>query len=128
MGLKVPIIYATPPTIELCGVMLPDSAYIQEMEVERKNRKNRRAGRNLIEPIYTVEDACKAQSYFKAVNYDEIIQLTPDVRMRFVDAGHILGSAMIEICINEDGCRDQAGLFRRYRQQRPADCQRSVIY
>ncbi|NQS76714.1 MAG: MBL fold metallo-hydrolase [Peptococcaceae bacterium] len=96
-------IYATPPTIELCGVMLPDSAYIQEMEVERKNRKNRRAGRNLIEPIYTVEDACKAQSYFKAVNYDEIIQLTPDVRMRFVDAGHILGSAMIEICINEDG-------------------------
>ncbi len=96
-------IYATPPTIELCGVMLPDSAYIQEMEVERKNRKNRRAGRSLIEPIYTVEDACKAQSYFKAVNYDEITQLTPDIRMRFVDAGHILGSAMIEICINEDG-------------------------
>lgn len=96
-------IYATAPTVELCEVLLPDSAYIQEMEVERKNRKNRRAGRSLIEPIYTVNDAYKSLSYFQAVAYDEIIQLTPDIRVRFVDAGHILGSAMIEICVRENG-------------------------
>ncbi len=97
------IIYATAPTVELCEVLLPDSAYIQEMEVERKNRKNRRAGRNPIEPIYTINDAYKSLPYFQAVNYDEIIRLTPDIRMRFVDAGHILGSAMIEICVREGG-------------------------
>lgn len=96
-------IYATVPTVELCEVLLPDSAYIQEMEVERKNRKNRRAGRSLIEPIYTVNEAYKSLSHFVAVTYDEIIQLTPDIRVRFVDAGHILGSAMIEICVREDG-------------------------
>jgi metallo-beta-lactamase family protein len=83
-------IYATVPTVELCEVLLPDSAYIQEMEVERKNRKNRRAGRSLIEPIYTVNEAYKSLSHFEAVTYDEIIQLTPDIRVRFVDAGHIL--------------------------------------
>ncbi len=97
------IIYATQPTIELCGVLLPDSAFIQEMEVERKNRKNRRAGRGFIEPIYTVDDAYKSLPYFKAVPYDKITRLTPDIRMRFVDAGHILGSAMIEICAWENG-------------------------
>ncbi|MFX4261439.1 MBL fold metallo-hydrolase RNA specificity domain-containing protein [Pelotomaculum propionicicum] len=96
-------IYATVPTVELCEVLLPDSAYIQEMEVERKNRKNRRAGRGLIEPIYTVNEAYKSLSQFLAVTYDEIIQLTPDIRVRFVDAGHILGSAMIEICVRENG-------------------------
>lgn len=96
-------VFATAATVELCEVLLPDSAYIQEMEVERKNRKNRRAGRSLIEPIYTVNDAYKCLSQFNAVNYDEIIQLTPDIRVRFVDAGHILGSAMIEICVHENG-------------------------
>lgn len=96
-------VYATAATVELCEVLLPDSAYIQEMEVERKNRKNRRAGRSLIEPIYTVNEAYKCLSQFKPVKYDEIIQLTPDIRVRFVDAGHILGSAMIEICVQENG-------------------------
>ena len=96
-------IYATVPTVELCEVLLPDSAYIQEMEVERKNRKNRRAGRSLIEPIYTVNEAYKCLSQFQAVKYDETIRLTPDIRVRFVDAGHILGSAMIEVCVRENG-------------------------
>lgn len=96
-------VYATGPTVELCEVLLPDSAYIQEMEVERKNRKFRRAGKGMIEPIYTVNEAYKCLSQFKPVEYDEIIQLTPDVKMRFVDAGHILGSAMVEICVKENG-------------------------
>ncbi|MDD4168767.1 MAG: MBL fold metallo-hydrolase [Desulfotomaculaceae bacterium] len=94
-------IYATVPTVELCEVLLPDSGYIQEMEVERKNRKNRRANRPLIEPIYNVKDAYKSLSFFNPVMYDEIIQLTPEIKARFVDAGHILGSAMIELWVKE---------------------------
>lgn len=94
-------VFATAPTVELCQVLLPDSAYIQEMEVERKNRKNKRASRPLIEPIYTVNEAYKSLSFFQSVEYDEILQITPDIKARFVDAGHILGAAMIEIWVRE---------------------------
>ncbi|MDD4237383.1 MAG: MBL fold metallo-hydrolase [Desulfotomaculaceae bacterium] len=96
-------VYATSPTIELMKVMLPDSGHIQEMEVERKNRKNRRAGRPLLEPIYTVNEAYKSLLNLQSIGYNEIIQVTPDIRARFVDAGHILGSAMIELLVQEDG-------------------------
>ena len=94
-------IYATSPTVELCEVLLPDSAHIQEMEVERKNRKARRANRTLLEPIYTASDALKSLSYFSLVMYNEIVQITPDISARFVDAGHILGSAMVEVWVKE---------------------------
>lgn len=95
-------IYATEPTIELMKVLLPDSGHIQEMEVERKNRKNRRAGRPLLEPIYTVNDAYSSLSNLHGIGYNEIIQVAPDIRARFVDAGHILGSAMIELWVKEN--------------------------
>jgi len=94
-------IIATAPTVELCGVLLPDSGHIQEMEIERKNRKNRRANKALIEPIYNVKDAYNSLSSFSPVAYDEVAQLTPGIRARFVDAGHILGSAMIELWVKE---------------------------
>jgi metallo-beta-lactamase family protein len=94
-------IYATPATIELCEVLLPDSGYIQEMEVERKNRKNRRAGRPMIEPVYNVDEAYKSLPFFQPAGYNQIIRISPDVRVRFVDAGHILGSAMIEVWVQE---------------------------
>ncbi|OPY57686.1 MAG: Ribonuclease [Pelotomaculum sp. PtaU1.Bin035] len=96
-------IFATAPTIELCEVLLPDSGHIQEMEVERKNRKNRRAHKALIEPIYNVKDAYKSLPYFSPAAYDEVIQLTPEIRARFNDAGHILGSAMIELWVKDGG-------------------------
>jgi len=94
-------IYATSPTVELIKVLLPDSGHIQEMEIERKNRKNRRAGRPLLEPIYTVNEAYKSLQSLQSVGYNEIIQVTPDIRARFMDAGHILGSAMIELWVQE---------------------------
>ncbi|TEB17976.1 Ribonuclease [Pelotomaculum sp. FP] len=96
-------VYATYPTVELMKVLLPDSGHIQEMEVERKNRKNRRAGRPLLEPIYTVNEAYQSLSNLQGVGYKESIQVAPDIRARFVDAGHILGSSMIELWVQENG-------------------------
>ncbi|MHB1043675.1 MAG: MBL fold metallo-hydrolase RNA specificity domain-containing protein [Eubacteriales bacterium] len=96
-------IYATAPTVDLCEVLLPDSAHIQESEVERKNRKARRAGRELLDPIYTTLDAEHSLSRFTPVMYNELIQITPEIKARFLDAGHILGSAMVEVWVQEEG-------------------------
>jgi len=90
-------IYTTNVTMELCTIMLPDSGYIQEMEVERKNRKLARANKPLLEPIYTVFDAEKCMEQFIGVEYNTSIEILPGVRVVFRDAGHILGSAMIEL-------------------------------
>lgn len=96
-------IHATKATKELCGVVLPDSGHIQEMEVERKNRKLTRGGKSLLEPIYTYEDALACQKYFQGHQYNECIEPTRGVSICFQDAGHILGSAIVEVCVNEDG-------------------------
>lgn len=96
-------VLATAATVDLCEVMLPDSGHIQEMEVERKNRKARRAGRKTIEPIYTAEDAHRCVKEFQRVSYNETIEINSRVSARFLDAGHILGSSMIELIINENG-------------------------
>jgi len=94
-------IYATAATVDLCSVMLPDSGNIQEMEVERLNRKNRRMGRAELEPIYTYEDALYCQQFFVPVNYEEEVKLTSQISVRFRDAGHILGSSFLEIEVKE---------------------------
>lgn len=101
-GFRGPVL-ATKATVELCKIMLPDSGHIQEMEVERKNRKLARAGQPLLVPIYTAEEALDCTRYFKGVDYDEIVELFPGLQVRFRDAGHILGSAMLEVWVNEDG-------------------------
>jgi len=101
-GFKGPI-YATEPTVELAGVMLPDSGHVQEIEVERKNRKLRRAGQREIEPIYTAEDALKALPYFRKVALNTAFSPLPGIEVTFYDAGHILGSAMIKIKFNVEG-------------------------
>ena len=96
-------IYATKATVELCGIMLPDSGHIQEAEVEWLNRKRKRQGKHEVLPLYTQEDAEECLEVFEAVNYDQIIQIDNNIKVRFNDAGHMLGSSIIEIWITENG-------------------------
>jgi len=90
-------IFATAPTIDLCSVMLPDSGHIQEVEVEQRNRRNRLRDRSLVEPIYTADDAYKMLHQFHAVPLETWQVLAPAIRVRFWNAGHLLGSASVEM-------------------------------
>lgn len=90
-------IYATDGTRDLLTYMLPDSAYIQETEVERLNRRNRQRGRPAVTPIYTRKDAAAALTRFRSVEYDLWEDVGEGVRARFWNAGHLLGSASIEL-------------------------------
>ena len=101
-GYKNPV-YATKATCELCEIMLPDSGHIQEVEIEWKNRKRIREGKEVLPPLYTAEDAIRSLEIFEKVNYDEIVEITDSLRVRFNDAGHMLGSSIIEIWATEDG-------------------------
>ena len=94
-------ILSTGATFDLCSIMLPDSGYIQEMEIERKNRKLRRAGKPLLEPIYTSNDAYKSMKYFRTIDYGLMVSLNDCISARFIDAGHIMGSAIVELWIKE---------------------------
>lgn len=96
-------IYATKATVELCALILPDSGHIQESENEWVNRKRERAGMKPVEPLYTVQDAIDSMKLFESVRYDDIISPLENIKVRFSDAGHILGSSIIEIWITEKG-------------------------
>ena len=101
-GYRNPI-YATKATCDLCSIMLPDSGHIQEMENEWRNRKRIRSGKKALPPLYTAADAIKCLEIFKPVNYDEIIELDENINVRFNDAGHMLGSSIIEVWVKENG-------------------------
>lgn len=96
-------IYCTDATADLLDVMLKDSGYIHEKEAEWKNKKAERAGKPLVEPLYTYNDAMDSLKYVKPVLYDQLITLCDDVELVFNDAGHILGSAIVELWIKENG-------------------------
>lgn len=96
-------IFTTRLTGELLSIMLQDSAHIQEMEAQWKNQKGKRAGRPAVEPLYTVAEASQTMSQVVTFEYYETIRLCPGVKLRFVDAGHLLGSACVEMWLNEDG-------------------------
>ena len=94
-------IYATEATGKLCEIMLRDSAHIQMNEAEWKNRKARRAGKEEIEPLYNMDDADGAIRCFVGFPYEKEIRLADGIRIRFVDAGHLLGSSSIEVWVRE---------------------------
>ena len=96
-------VYATKATCDLCSIMLPDSGHIQEQENEWKNNKRKRKGEKQKPPLYTAEDAIKCLEIFEPVKYDEIIDIDENIHVRFNDAGHMLGSAIIEVWVNENG-------------------------
>ena len=101
-GFRGPI-YATKATCDLCEIMLPDSGYIQESEIEWLNRKRKREGKHEVEPLYTYQDAVDSLVLLERVRYDETIQIDQNIKVRFRDAGHMLGSSIIEVWVTEDG-------------------------
>lgn len=95
-------VIATPATVDLCDIMLKDSAHIQMTEAEWKNRKGQRAGKEPVVPIYDMNDAEGVLEHFVSCDYDKVMDLCEGVKVKFSDAGHLLGSASIEVWINED--------------------------
>ncbi|MDY3993055.1 MAG: MBL fold metallo-hydrolase [Evtepia sp.] len=96
-------IFTTRLTAQLMSIMLRDSAHIQEMDAQWKNQKGKRAGREPVEPLYTVADAEQAIEKLVTFEYGQIVELCEGVKIRFVDAGHLLGSACVEMWLAEDG-------------------------
>jgi len=100
-GFRGPI-YATPPTIDLCGILLPDSGHLQEEDAEFYN-KQKKSKHTPALPLYTLEEAQGSLQYLQAVEFDEVKQLSPELSFRFVRAAHILGSSMAEVTLKTDG-------------------------
>jgi metallo-beta-lactamase family protein len=96
-------IYATAGTADLASIMLPDSGYIQEMEVDQLNRRNRRRGRETVSPIYTEADVVASLKQFRPVPYGQWQDVAPGFRARYWNAGHLLGSASIEMEVTSGG-------------------------
>jgi len=95
-------IYATSTTVDLCKIMLEDSAHIQEMDGEHENRRRQRQGLEPRKPLYGKKDAEQCMKLFKRVKYDTLIKIADNLNIRFRDAGHILGSSIIQVFVNED--------------------------
>ena len=96
-------VVTTRATEDLVNIMLRDSAHIQMQETEYKNRKGQRAGADKVVPIYDLNDVNGVLEHFRGVDYNEVVELGDGVKIRFIDAGHLLGSASIEVLINENG-------------------------
>lgn len=96
-------IFTTVATADLAEIMLLDSAHIQESETEWKNKKAKRKNEPLVEPLYSVQDAMDTLKLFHPIQYGKNINIGENIVARFVDAGHLLGSAHIEMWITEEG-------------------------
>ena len=94
-------IYCTDATADLLQVMLKDSAFIHEKDAEMQTRKNLRAGKPAVEPLYTMADAEAALKLVKPILYDKLVEINPEIEICFNDAGHILGSAVTELWVAE---------------------------
>lgn len=100
-GFQGPI-FATPPTIDLCGILLPDSGHLQEEDAAFYN-KIRKSKHDPALPLYTFDEAQKALQYFRPVPFEQNVDLSPEVSFRFVRAAHILGSSMVEVSLKQKG-------------------------
>ncbi len=104
-------IHATPATVDLCGIMLPDSGFIQEMDAKILNERNRKRGLPEVEPLYTLGDAQAALEHFSNVAYDTWINVAPGIKARWWNAGHLIGSASIEVEVEQEGKKPTSILF-----------------
>ena len=96
-------IFMTSPTLDLLEVLLKDAASLQQRDAEWENKRRRRGGKNEIDPIYTLDDVEYTLPLCEGVRYGELVDVAPDIKVRFSDAGHILGSAIVEIFVSENG-------------------------
>jgi len=96
-------VYATSATQKLCSIMLLYSAHIQEFEAQWKNKRAARSGEEEYRPLYTTADVYKTLPLFKGCKYSESYNISDGISVRFIDAGHLLGSASIEVTVNENG-------------------------
>ncbi|MFM1891640.1 MAG: hypothetical protein RLZ44_717, partial [Pseudomonadota bacterium] len=101
-GFRGPI-YCHPATRDLCDIMLRDAAYLAEKDAQWENRKRERKGLKLVEPLYTTEDAERALAQIRTLDYGERQEILPGITLRLQDAGHILGSALVELWLAEGG-------------------------
>lgn len=95
-------IFATDATVDLCKIMLKDSAYLQEKDIEWVNKKRAKKGEPPVEPLYTLDDVEASLQYFKGIPYKQSVELFDGISFTFRDAGHILGSAGVHLEIHEN--------------------------
>ncbi|MCC5793407.1 MAG: MBL fold metallo-hydrolase [Chromatiales bacterium] len=96
-------VFAQQATRDVARVMLEDSAGLAERDAEQESVKRARKGLPPVEPLYTVDDARQALRQFETLSYDDCREVVPGVRLRFIDAGHIIGSAIVELWLSEGG-------------------------
>ncbi len=96
-------IFTTRATADLCGILLLDSAHIHERDAEWETRKRMRKGRKAVAPLYNIADAAESLSRIEGIDYDVVLKVAPNIEVRFKDAGHILGSAILELWVMEKG-------------------------
>lgn len=96
-------IYCTRLTAKLLSIMLLDSAHIQESDAQWENQKGKRAGKAMVEPLYTIQDAQATLDLLVPVEYGQRVKVSDSVALEFVDAGHLLGSAEAQLWLTEEG-------------------------
>ncbi len=96
-------IYATQATFDVARLILRDAFYLQKADIERENRKRVRSGVAPLEPLYEEKDVLRLKPLIKAIAYDQLVQVAPGVQVRLVDAGHVIGSASVELTVEENG-------------------------
>jgi metallo-beta-lactamase family protein len=98
-----PPIFATPASIELAGIVLRDAAHLQVQDAERANRKLQRAGRRLVDPLFGPDDAEATIRAFRSAPYANPVDVAPGIRATWLESGHILGSASIQLLVDDNG-------------------------